>query len=115
MRLAKLNESVPLFLQLDKNDNSQYPSAIIMNAAGTVVGTVNLNVVGSVDGKYLGTFTFTSLGDYSIKYVVYSDVGRTIVNNAYRFADETIHVSDLEQNVEDLLTGNIGNPVAVFD
>ncbi len=106
--------NVTLFLQLDRNDNAQFPQAVLLNSAGTIVGTVNMSI-SSVDGKYTGIYTFTETGDYSVKYVVFSDAARTTINNTYRFSDETIRVSDLEQNIEDILTGNVGQPVAVFD
>lgn len=115
MRIVKPNESVPLFLQLDQDDDSQYPQAIIINAAGTIVGTVSLSNVSNVGGKYLGTHVFTIVNDYSVKYIVYSDASHTNINTKYRFADETIRVSEMEQNIEDILNGNLGEPIAIFD
>lgn len=115
MRLSKPNEVFTIYLQLDKDDISQFPTAIILNSSDTIIATVNLTASATVTGKYLGTYTFTTVGDYSVKFVIYSDSGRTTINTRYKRSDLTVRVSDLEKNVENIKNGKFGSPVANFN
>lgn len=115
MRLTKPRVNTPLFLQLDKEDSTQYPQAIIIDRMGSVKGVVPLNPVSGVSGAYLGQYTFMEEGDYAVKYAVFKDSARTVLNPVYRLADENFRVTSLEDDVKDLLDGVIGTPIAVFD
>lgn len=114
MRLTRPNEVFTDYLQLDKDDISQFPTAIILDSSDSIIATINM-IPSTVTGKYLGTFTFTNVGDYSIKYVIYSDSSRTIINPRYKRGDLTVRVSNLEGNVEKIIGGNFGSPVANFN
>jgi len=115
MRFVKLSESVTLFLQLSDEDTGQYPQATIINSNGNIIITKDLTPITGVDGKYSTNYVFQVLGDYSIKYAVYSDAGHTILNNKYQLGDETIRVTALEDNVETILNRDFKPPVADFD
>lgn len=113
-RFTKKDEATPIYLQLDKGDNDQYPQAVIMDSSEAIVATIDLTNVPAVSGKYIGEYTFTVIGDYSLKFAIFRDAARTLLNSKYRFGDETIRVTDLEENVEKILDGAIGTGVADF-
>lgn len=115
MRFCKLSEQVTLFLQLFDEDITQYPQATIINSNGSVTATKNLTAVAGVAGKYSITHVFNVIGDYSIKYAVYSDAGHTTLNNKYQIADEVFRVTALESNIETILNRDYKPPVASFD
>ena len=114
-RTTKPNINTTIFAQLDREDADQFPRAIIVTQAGGVAGTIDLTPVVGVEGKYRAVFTFVALGDYSIKFIVHKDAAHTIENKRYKLGDQDIRVSDLEDNVESLLSGEFGEPIAVFD
>lgn len=113
-RSVKVSDSVPIFLQLDDEDSAQFPQAVVMDQNGSVVAIKNLIAVPSVSGKYLAKHTFNTIGDYSIKFIVYSDVQYLTVSTIYSIGDETIRVSLLENNVETILNRDYKPPVADF-
>jgi hypothetical protein len=114
-RIARVNEDFAIFLQLDNGIADQYPRVVIIDSNGAVEAIVDLYPVSGVAGKYLGAYKFTEAGDYNFKFTIYSDSGRTQVNKAFKHADETIRVTNLEENVESVLEISEGSPIAEFD
>jgi len=113
-RFVKKKELFPIYLQLDQDDSAQFPQAVIIDEDGVITSTLNLDPVPGVDGKYLKEHSFLTVGDFSIKFIIYSDSARTKINPKYRRGDLTVRVTNLEENVETLLDRSI-RPIAVFD
>jgi len=117
MRIVRLGETVPIFLQLSDEATNQYPRANFVDKNGNIVSTKDLTAISGVAGKYKVDHVFQAVGDYSIKYAVYSDAGHTTLNNKYQLGDENVRVTNLEDNVEEILNLNrdYKPPVADFD
>jgi hypothetical protein len=86
-----VGDSVPLSLQLDDGAAGLYPRAIIYLSGGVVpVTTANLVDLGS--GRYESSWVATTVGVYTITYVVYSDAGHTTVDASYSRECEVLEV-----------------------
>lgn len=114
MILIKSGAETPIYLQLDKDDTEQYPNAYIYDYQGAEIAIVELDRMPDSDTTYFGYLTIITEGFYQAKFIVYSDSGRTVENENYKLSEETIKVSELEQNVEDIKNGKFGKPYADF-
>ena len=114
MRFTKPGESTPLYVILDTEATGLFPRATILNRLGNVVSTVDLTASPGATGHYKGNLILTTEGDYSIKFLVYDDIARTIQNSLYRPGDETIRVTRFEQTI-DTLSEAFNRPIAEFN
>lgn len=111
MRLTAPNIHFPVFAQLGDGASDKYPRAFISNSNGTIIAQVDLTAIVGNPGAYLGTYLFTALGDYSIRFAVYTDLAHTIIDPTYSLTDEIVRVTNLESNL-DAITKAM--PVAEF-
>ena len=114
-RFVKKDETFPIYLQLDRDDSGRFPSAIIVKPNNIILATLEMDPINLVGGKYSVNFSISDIGDYSIKFIVYKDTFRTQVDKKYRFGEEGIRVTNLEENVESLVNQVVGDPVADFN
>ena len=94
MIVADLGVDVPLQLVLSDGATGLFPQVTIYNSAGAVAGTVNLSH--TANGLYQGTFLAadnTAVGKFSVLFIIYSDVGHTLVDETYDRVDEDLDVT----------------------
>lgn len=81
MRL-NVGELIPLELQLSDGATGKFPRALVYNAAGTLLSTINLTHVAS--GRYADdSLTMTNTPYTVATYLVYSDSGHTTLDTSY--------------------------------
>lgn len=96
---AIVDTPVPLVVILDDGNTAQFPRATVYESGGTIpIQTLDLDHKGL--GRYEVELTLTSVGVYSIVYIVYSDSGHTSINTDYTREAEQVLV--LEHTIDDV-------------
>lgn len=96
---AKVGIPAPIVMILEDGNETQHPRAFIFESGGTVpIATVDL--LHKALGRYEADYTFSAVGVYSVTFIVYTDVARTIESIVYTREVEQVFVT--QSNVDDL-------------
>jgi hypothetical protein len=101
---GKVNSPVRLIVNLDDGAENQYPQAEI-NAYGGTTPLAIVDLEHRAKGRYEGSWTPISTGNYSAQFFIYSDGAHTIQNIAYTQELEQLFITS--SDVDDLATAII--------
>lgn len=91
MTTGVISETLLLELGLSDGATDKFAQAKVYDDAGAVEATVDLDHV--ADGLYQGTYVPANAGHFSALYVVYDNVGRTVLAGEYSRSIDHIYVS----------------------
>jgi hypothetical protein len=91
MVTAKVSTVRSLQLMLSDGLTGKYPQAKVF-LEDDVIPIVTLNLSDLGDGRYAVDYSFTAIGQYFVKYMIYTDSGHTIVDSTYTIELEEVLV-----------------------
>lgn len=87
--------AVVLRHKLHDSNADVFPQAVVVDAIGTIVATVDLDPVAAVGGLYHGDLTAPATdGDYDVVTRVYTDAGHTLLSALYEDGLDLLRVDD---------------------
>ena len=96
--------AVSLSLTVGDGNTGVFPRARVYNEANALIDTVDMAHLAL--GRYVGSTTVTS-GQFTVHYLVYTDVARTTVSQYYQ-ADQDVIVTDSAENVWEVARSGSG-------
>lgn len=82
-------EILPIELQIENNDATKFPQAVLRDDANAIIGLVNLVHINEGLYKPAANFSMTSAKFIAVQYIVYDDALRTIISTDVGSATET--------------------------
>jgi hypothetical protein len=105
MSRAKVSTVRSLQLLLSDGATGKYPQAKIF-LDDEIIPVTTLNLVDLGDGRYAVDYTFSTIGQYFVKYTVYTDSGHTSLDTTYSIELEDILVES--NNLDSLPSSFLG-------
>lgn len=114
-------EILPIELQIENNNSTKFPQAILRNELNSIIGTVNLSHID--DGLYKPSvnFSMTSAKFIAVQYLIYDDAARTIISTDVGsateiFIRESVHEITWDEPILDhQIPGTTGETLSILE
>lgn len=97
-RVATIGQALPLRYSTSQSISGLYVQCKLYNSSDALAYTVNLTESVTQTGRYVGSVTITTEGDYEAFYIAYDDAGHTIESEIAPRASEAI-IAQLTQAI----------------
>jgi len=114
--MIRKNDQFLLKLQIPDRLSDLFVRAFIFDETMTLAGFSPKNLTHKQNGLYYDiSQQATTIGNYTVQYIVYNDAGYTDISKKYASVDEDVFVFDFDQNILTAVQGIPTNPLLTVD